>query len=229
MKARILWVEGKRAESPSFVPGLRKKGYVIETAPTGEEALRLIPTFRPDLVVIHAASMRTSGKRIAKLVRAKTYGTPIVLITSKEQATANDIPVDVMLALPFTTRKLLNRIRPLLPGEQDHLLQVGQLRLDTKLRRVSCEGREATLTPRLAQMLSVFLHHPGEALERKRLFREVWNTEYTGDTRTLDVHVSWLRRAIEEDPRKPVYLKTIRGMGYRLDVDNEIRSGPISE
>jgi DNA-binding response OmpR family regulator len=62
------------------------------------------------------------------------------------------------------------------------------------------------------------MRHPGEVVDRERLFREAWNTEYTGDTRTLDVHISWLRRAIEDDPRHPRYLKTIRGVGYRLDV-----------
>jgi DNA-binding response OmpR family regulator len=85
-------------------------------------------------------------------------------------------------------------------------------------KRVRCLGREATLTPRLAQLLKMFLEHPGEVIERGRLFREIWNTEYTGDTRTLDVHISWLRQAIEEDPRKPRFLKTIRGLGYRFDI-----------
>ena len=74
------------------------------------------------------------------------------------------------------------------------------------------------LTPRLAQLLKILIDHSGEVLERERLFREVWKTEYTADTRTLDVHVSWLREAIELDPRKPVFLKTVRGVGYQLDI-----------
>jgi DNA-binding response OmpR family regulator len=85
-------------------------------------------------------------------------------------------------------------------------------------KRVRCQDREATLTPRLAFLLKTLMDHPGEALEREQLFRDVWNTEYTADTRTLDVHISWLRQAIEENPRKPRFLKTIRGVGYRLDV-----------
>jgi DNA-binding response OmpR family regulator len=97
-------------------------------------------------------------------------------------------------------------------------LHIGSIRLDLERKRVRCQGREAFLTPRLVHLLHTLMQHPGEVIDRKQLFREVWNTEYTGDTRPLDVHISWLRQAIEEDPRKPHILKTIRGVGYRLDV-----------
>jgi len=216
MKARILWVEGKRAESPSFVPGLRKKGYIVETAQTGDGALALLPAFTPDLVVVNAASLRTSGKRIFRSLR--TCGVPIVVITDAARPPSSVPPAAVVLTLPVTTRKLLNRIKPLLPGNTDSQLDIGPIKLDVERKRVRCLGREATLTPRLTHLLQIFLSHPGEALERERLFREVWNTEYTADTRTLDVHISWLRQAIEEDPRKPRFLKTIRGVGYRFDL-----------
>jgi DNA-binding response OmpR family regulator len=217
MKARILWIEGKRADSPPFVPGLRKKGYSVEIATSGDEALALLPKFDPDLVVVNAASMRTSGKRICRSVRGRANGVPILLISALGQSVPGDVPVDVSISLPFTLRKLLNRIKPLLPGEGQHLFHTGPIRLDIERKRVRCQGREASLTPRLIQLLKIFMENPGEALERERLFRQVWNTEYTGDTRTLDVHISWLRQAIEEDPRKPQFIKTIRGVGYRLD------------
>ena len=217
MKARILWIEGKRADSPPFVPGLRKKGYSVEIATSGDEALALLPKFDPDLVVVNAASMRTSGKRICRSVRGRANGVPILLISALGQSGPEDVPVDVSISLPFTLRKLLNRIKPLLPGEGQHLFHTGPIRLDIERKRVRCQGREASLTPRLIQLLKIFMENPGEALERERLFRQVWNTEYTGDTRTLDVHISWLRQAIEEDPRNPQFIKTIRGVGYRLD------------
>lgn len=334
MNAGILWVEGKRAEGLPFVLGLRKKGYTVETAGSGDEALGILRRMDPDLVVVNAASLRTSGKRICREVRKHAAGVPIVLITeqpdpaaafpkvnlvvpapytpsrlaqqvrslfngenarllwiksrSVENITAlgdlrrrsyivepvndrddmaerlstfnpnlvvldavalgaaaktvyrklrqhapeipvaliiepdtlspTDVPADVILTLPFTPRKLLNRIKPLLPGDGSHLLHTGPIRLDTDLKRVHCQGREHTLTPRLVQLLKIFMDQPGVALERGTLFREVWKTEYTGDTRTLDVHISWLRQAIEEDPRNPRFIKTIRGLGYRLDV-----------
>jgi DNA-binding response OmpR family regulator len=217
-KARILWVEGKRADRPSFVPGLRKKGYTVEAVSTGEEALALLPVFDPDLMVVNAASMRTSGKRICRTLHAKSSSVPLLLITDRGSTISNDTHADVVLVHPFTARKLLNRIRPLLPGNGDNLLHIGVIRLDTERKRVRCQGREATLTPRLAHLLKIFMEHPGEVMEREHLFREVWNTEYTVDTRTLDVHISWLRRALEVDPHRPVFLKTIRGVGYRLDV-----------
>jgi DNA-binding response OmpR family regulator len=218
MKARILWIEGKRAESPHFVPGLRKKGIIVETVSSGDEALSRLLDFDPDLVVINAASLRTSGKRTSRSIRAKAQGAPILLILAADQSASNDPNADVMLKLPFTPRKLLNRISPLIPGESDHQLHIGPVRLDMQRKRVRCLGREATLTPRLTQLLKLFMEHPGEVLERGRLFKDIWNTEYTGDTRTLDVHMSWLRQAIEEDPRKPRFLKTIRGLGYRFDL-----------
>jgi DNA-binding response OmpR family regulator len=79
-------------------------------------------------------------------------------------------------------------------------------------------GKSTKLTPRLVTLLQMLMEHHGEVVERETLFKKVWETNYTGDTRTLDVHISWLRRAIELDPEKPKFLKTIRGVGYRLDV-----------
>ena len=216
MKARILWVEGKRADSPSFIPGVKKKGYTIETVVTGNEALARLSDFDPDLVLINIPSMRTTGKRILRSLREKAKGVPLLVILKSGQPSTG-LPADAILVLPFTVRKLLNHIVPLLPGDGNDLLHIGPIRLDMQRKRVRCQGREATLTPRLALLLKTFMEHSGEALERGRLFREVWNTEYTADTRTLDVHISWLREAIEENPRHPRFLKTIRGVGYRLD------------
>jgi len=113
---------------------------------------------------------------------------------------------------------LINRINPFVPGNGEKQLNAGPIRLDLERNLVSCEGREVHLTPRMSRLLQIFMQRPGEMLERERLFREVWSTEYTEDTRTLDVHISWLRQALEADPRKPRFLKTIRRVGYRLDV-----------
>ncbi len=217
MKARILWVEGNRTEYKSFVPSLRKKEYLVELVPTGAAALARLVEIDPDLVVINAASMRSSGKRICNEIREKSAELPIVLITSPEHKALGETSANVVLELPFTSRKLLNRIAPLLPGDGKNILHVGYIRLDLELKRVRCRGREARLTPRLNRLLQVLLLHAGEAVERQRLFSEVWDTQYTVDTRTLDVHISWLREAIEENPRQPQFLKTIRGVGYRLD------------
>ncbi len=222
MKTRILWIEGKRAEGPSFITTLRKKGFQVDIVTTGNEALSRLESAHHNLVVVYVASLRTSGKRICHLIHVEHPNLPIVVIAGPGQVIASDMEANVVLQLPFTARKLINRIMPLLPTIEEleleeQVLQVGDLRLSIDHQRLRLPGREVRLTPYLCRLLQVLMEHPGEVIERQQLFREVWKTEYTGDTRTLDVHISWLRRAIEDDPRKPVYLKTIRGVGYRLD------------
>jgi DNA-binding response OmpR family regulator len=218
VKAKILWIEGKRAEGPSFVPSLRKKGYGVDLVTTGSAALDRIAELIPDIVVVNTASLRTSGKRICTSIRERVDGLPILLITNSDRPVGEDNCANIVLALPFTIRKLTNRMNRLLPVEGQKLLQAGPISLDLERRQVRCQGKEARLTPRLARILEVLMRSPGVVLEREQLFQDVWNTGYTEDTRTLDVHVSWLRHAIEEDPRSPKFLKTIRGVGYRLDI-----------
>ncbi len=217
MKARILWVEGTRTDTKSFVSSLQKKEYWVEMVPTGSAAVARLVEIDPDLAVVNAASLRSSGKRICNEIRSKAKELPIVLIVSPEHLISGVTSANVVLELPFTSRKLLNRIVPLLPGAGKNVLHVGFIRLDLERKRVRCMGREARLTPRMSHLLQVLLLHAGEAVDRQRLFSEVWDTQYIGDTRTLDVHISWLREALEENPRQPQFLKTIRGVGYRLD------------
>lgn len=227
MSARILLIETKRADHLSFGPALLKKGYQVESVPNGGTALSRLEQIDPDLVVVDAASMRTSGRRICQALRRELDGLPVVLISdedhdaveksSEKLAEKNDV-ANVVLIPPFTVQKLANRIRALLPPEERDLLHVGPIRLNTEQKKVRCLGKQSKLNPRLVKLLKVLLEHPGEVLEREKLFRMVWDTEYTGDTRTLDVHISWLRAALETDPRRPRFLKTVRGIGYRLDI-----------
>jgi DNA-binding response OmpR family regulator len=225
MKARILWIGNKRADSPSFVNELQKNDYNIEIVSSSPQAIKRVPDYNPDLFVVNASSLHRNGKIICHSLRRKFNNLPIILIIDSGQLDLKDDCADIILELPFTARKLLNRIipfipehaRPYNPKEEKNIIHVGHLRLDLKLRQVRIHGKKARLTPRLSRLLQILMQHPGEVVEREHLFREVWNTAYTGDTRTLDVHISWLREAIEEDPRKPRYLKTIRKVGYRLD------------
>jgi DNA-binding response OmpR family regulator len=220
MKARILLIEGKRAERPSFLGGLTKKGFDVNSVPNGAAAVAHLSENLPNLVVVDAASMRTSGKRICQSIRQHAPGVPLVLILEEGAAAGPEkVEVEAFLVEPFTLQKLVNRIRPLLPSESKSLVSAGPIQLDTEQRLVRCENRQSRLTPRLVTLLKILMDHPGELIDRKDLFRQVWDTAYTVDTRTLDVHISWLRQAIEEDPRRPKYIKTIRGMGYRLDLE----------
>jgi DNA-binding response OmpR family regulator len=218
MKAKILWIEGKRAESPYFVPDLRKKGFTVDTVSTGKEAQVSLSKDKYDLVALNAASFRTSGKRICNDICERWNKIPLLMIANPDKPVTKDVGADVLLELPFTIRKLVNRINPLLPHSSNDVIRAGPVHLDLERRVVRCLEKEAHLTPRLTSLLKIFMQHPNEVLEREDLFRRIWNTEYTGDTRTLDVHISWIRQAIEPNPRKPRFLITIRGVGYRLDI-----------
>jgi DNA-binding response OmpR family regulator len=216
--ATLLIIEGKHAEYPGFGLELRKKGFTTEMVSSGSEAIKRIKNgFSPDVVIVNAATLRTSGKRICQSLHMQEGKLPILLILDPDRE-ADASEVDVILTLPFTVQKLFNRIRHLLPGESKNSLHAGQIRLDKEKRIVVCQGRRTRLTPRMVRLLSVLIEHRGEVVERKLLFSQVWETDYTEDTRTLDVHISWLRHAIEADKDQPKYLKTVRGVGYRLDV-----------
>jgi DNA-binding response OmpR family regulator len=216
--AKILWVGRKRAGSPDFLPGLEKKDYQVTVVSTGKDAIEKLKAAHHDVAVVYAASLRTSGTRICQSLCSQKKKLPIILIIEAGQQPPEKTDANVVLVLPFTIRKLINRITPFEPIEGDHLIIAGNIHLDTERLQVRCDGRETRLTPRMVRLLSILLDHPGEVLERNNLFSEVWETDFTDDTRTLDVHISWLRQALEENPRKPKYLKTLRGVGYRLDV-----------
>lgn len=215
--AIILIIEGRHSDVPSFAADLQKKGFKVKSVKSGSEAISRLKKVSPHIVVVNAASLRSSGIRICQSLRDKNDKLPIILILDKGK-TISKAPADAVLNLPFTVQKLSNRIKPLLPGDGKNVIQAGPIRLDTERRRVSCLGKNKKLTPRLISLLKILMEHQGEVVEREHLFKKVWETDYTGDTRTLDVHISWLRRAIELDPLKPKFLKTIRGVGYHLDV-----------
>jgi len=191
---------------------------MVTAVGNGSEALARLEEVNPDLVVVNAASLGSTGVRICQSLREKQdEHLPIVLILEADK-TVDKSAADVVLNLPFTVQKLVNRLKPLLPGDGANVIHAGPIRLDTEHRRVKCLGKNSRLTPRLTALLQILLQHRGEVIEREELFKQVWETNYTGDTRTLDVHVSWLRRAIEMDPDHPRFLHTVRGVGYRLDV-----------
>ncbi|HET6596841.1 MAG TPA: response regulator transcription factor [Anaerolineales bacterium] len=214
----LLVIEGRHAEIPSFAQDLQKKGFDVVSAQNGSEAVSQLKQTNPSLVVVNAPSMRSTGIRICLSIRKKDSKIPIILIVENDQKSVDKELADSILALPFTVQKLVNRIKALMPGDGDNVVSVGPIRLDLENRRVRSLGKNTKLTPRLITLLQILMDKHGEVVEREALFKKVWETNYTGDTRTLDVHISWLRRAIELDPDNPKFLKTIRGVGYRLDV-----------
>lgn len=192
----------------------------MESVTSGTAALAHFETGAPDLVVIDASSMRSSGKRICQSLHEKSPALPIILVIGSDSDPNDKYGVDVILSLPFTLQKLVNRIHHLLPVENNAGLTAGPFQLDVEQRRLVYEGKQIRLTPRLLILFKILMEHPGEVIDRESLFKQAWETDYTGDTRSLDVHMSWLRQLVEENPRHPRYIKTIRGVGYRLDAED---------
>jgi DNA-binding response OmpR family regulator len=215
---RILLIESGRASAPSYGPALEKRGYRVNVHHRISSAISSAQKESPDLIVLDAASMQASGARLCRSVREGLNGVPILLVSPKGSNLARPTGASAVLIQPFTPRKLMNRVARLLPGDSRFTIEAGPITLNLAQRMVRCLGRESRLTPKQARLLEVFLHNPGRLLTREALIRQVWHTDYTADTRTLDVHMSWLRHAVEPDPRRPRLLKTIRGMGYRLDL-----------
>ncbi len=218
-KHKVLWVEGRWKSNPVFVPSLIQKGFIVKRVASGKEAMDRLARKQHDVVIIDAASMRTSAERICKSLRETSPSIPIIVISDPKWEISKDVDcANVILTLPFTQRKLLNRLKPLLPSESGDIIKAGPIQLDMSAKYVKANGRRTQLTPRLMRLLKMLIDHRGEMVERNKLFSTVWNTNYTGDTRTLDVHISWLRQAIEKDPKSPKLLKTMRGVGYILDI-----------
>jgi DNA-binding response OmpR family regulator len=218
-KSRILLIEGKRTDHASFAAGLTKKGYLVESVPSGTAALAHLETSKPDLVVIDASSMRSNGKRICQALHQQIADLPLILVLDKDADRNDNYNADELLILPFTMQKLVNRVKRLLPIETNGGLRVGPIMLDVEQLRAIIREKQVQLTPRLVILLKLLMERAGEVINREEMFRIAWETDYTGDTRSLDVHMSWLRQAIEENVRHPEFIKTVRGVGYRLDLD----------
>jgi len=223
MSYQVLLVEGKRVDRPSYMAGLNKKGFQVISTSTGSKAVSELKNMSPDAVIVDAASMRTTGTRICKSIGKVAEDVPLILILAKDARRVKKDIANEVLYLPFTLQKLLNRLRPYMGMEDNKHLTCGPIELDLKQRWVTCGEKQTRLTPRLFTLMEAFMRSPGKVLLREDLFRTLWETDYLGDTRSLDVHISWLRKAVEEDPRHPKYIKTERGIGYRLEVEKPRR------
>jgi DNA-binding response OmpR family regulator len=213
----ILLIERAGKPEETFAPILEQKGFRLSVAPTGQQAVKLAHASLPALVVLNAASLGSNGLRVCHWLREELRGTPIIHILLSEDGDKAKVSVaEVALVMPFTPRKLINRILRLLPGQRKDALVVGPIRFSPGVRIVEAYGKERRLTPKTATLLEIFLKNPGETLDRGTLMREVWDTTYIGDTRTLDVHVRWVREAVEPDPASPQHIVTVRRVGYRF-------------
>ena len=206
----------------SLRPSLEKRGYIVSAVSSRKKALEQVGTDKPDLIVVDATSPRLDGGRTCQALRQKVGEVPIILI-SEEGSNSGQAEADFHLTAPFTFRKLANRIKRAVQSSEQSgkTLQVGGLILNLDRRSVTRGKKKHQLTPKECNLLETFMRNPGKVLSRKFLMKNVWDTDYLGDTRTLDVHVRWIREKIEENPSSPVYLCTVRGVGYRFEVPEQ--------
>lgn len=220
MKAAILIVEGKSGDN-SFAPALEKAGYQVRVVHTGTAALAVLEKMHLDLVLFDASSMRSSGARTCRRLRRALETTPIIHVRAEHHPLEHAAEADIFMQRPFTPRKILNRIHTLLPADEvkEEIIRYGCVCLYRTKRSVEVNGQgESQLTPKLALLLEEFIRHPNEVISRRQLMQNVWKTDYIGDTRTLDVHIRWMREFIEDNPASPLLLRTVRGKGYIFQV-----------
>lgn len=215
----VLLVEGRKAAGERLAPVLDGE-YDLVTARTRREALTKIEEMEPAVIVLDSRSVRFSRRRFCGTLESEDIDVPVLLLYEGNE-TPEQIGARAYLRHPFSSQKLINRISWLMPAPDGEVLSKGQLIFNVKRRSVTRGERESHLTPKQAQLLELFMRHPDEILTRELLMKRVWDTDFTDDTRTLDVHIHWVREAIEKDTSSPEYLHTVRGVGYRFVVPDQ--------
>ena len=225
---RVVVVEDDplQAESLAFI--LRQEGYVVELASTGAEALTVARSQpAPDTVLLDVALPDLSGVEVARRLRAGS-NVPIIMLTARrneiDKITGLDAGADDYVTKPFSPGELLARIRAQIRrgpsgnlAEAGHgVYSIGQLRIDTGMRRVTRGDQHIEVSAREFDILRLLAEAAGRVVERQQLFATVWGPAFYGDERALDVYIRMIRKKIEPDPSRPIFLHTVRGVGYRL-------------
>ena len=213
MMLRILFVEKDITTADLLVPSLERKGYQVCLAQTQRQATGRVRSLRPDLLVIDVESFGMRGYKVSEAVRARLEGVPTILLLQEGHETAGSA-AEAYMTPPFTSRKLLYRIRKVTEHLADRVIRAGCLVLDPRTRILRKRDQALHLRPKEAELLALFMRNPGRVISRRELMKVIWETDYVGDTRTLSVHVRWLRIKIEDDPGRPRLLRTVRGVGY---------------
>ncbi|MDQ4143333.1 MAG: response regulator transcription factor [Actinomycetota bacterium] len=225
--ASILVVEDESAMAEALQYSLEREGYRVVVASDGRQALRAVRVAAPHLVLLDLMLPEISGVDLCRMIRSES-NVPILVVTAKDTEVDKilmlELGADDYVTKPFSMRELLSRIRanlrryslitldPLPPA-----VVVGPVEIDLAAHRVSIRGANVTLPPKEFALLETLVTRSGRLLTRDFLISEVWGVDYFGDTRTLDVHVKRLREKVEVNPRNPVHLKTVRGLGYKFD------------
>jgi DNA-binding response OmpR family regulator len=236
MPEKVLIVEDETALRETLAYTLEREGFSVRSVDDGLKALAAAPEFAPDIVLLDIMLPGIDGFEVCRRLRAK-INAPILMLTAREseidRVVGLEMGADDYITKPFHMRELVARIKAQLrrvrmireeKGARDSEeaapqapLVIGDLVIDTARGEALRNGKPLPLKPKEFELLLYFARHRGQVLSREQILERVWGWEYTGDSRTVDVHVRWLREKIEPAPADPVRLVTVRGAGYRFE------------
>jgi two-component system KDP operon response regulator KdpE len=221
--SRILVVDDELQIRRFLSHSLAAHGHQVEAVATGQEALRELPVYHPDVVLLDLSLPDLDGVEVLRRMR-EWSPTPVIVLSVREREedkiAALDAGADDYLTKPFSMGELLARIRVALrhsaPGEPEPVIKSGELTVDLARRRVTAGGREVSLTPTEYEILKILATHAGRVVTHRQLLRQIWGEQFEEETHYLRVFMSQLRRKLEPNPSRPRYLLTEAGVGYRL-------------
>lgn len=232
MKEKILVVEDEPVLLETLEYKLSREGYEVMASDNGELAVELALRKEPDLILLDIMLPEMDGIEVCRVVRQE-MNVPILMLTAKadeiDKVVGLEMGADDYLTKPFSMRELLARIKALLrrvhmmeeelsePSPERTELKFDDMRIDLHRREVTHQGKILHLKPREYDLLRYLAENKGRVLSRDQILQDVWGWDYTGGTRTVDVHIRWLREKIESDPSNPSRIITIRGVGYRFE------------
>jgi DNA-binding response OmpR family regulator len=221
--ARLLLIEDDPAIRNSLLRALRERGHAVAAAGAAMEGLQTALAERPDLIVLDLGLPDLDGRELLRMLRAVSR-VPVIVATARDEETEMvrllDAGADDYVVKPFTAAQLDARIRAVLrrggEAEGTPRLTVGGLHIDPAARTVTLDGAEVELSPREFDLLHHLAQRAGQVVTKRELLSEVWQVPYGGADKTVDVHLSWLRRKLGETAQEPRYLHTVRGVGVKL-------------
>jgi two-component system response regulator RegX3 len=225
MARTILVVDDETTLRETLVEALETEGFRVVSAADGREALTVFRAERPDLVLLDLMLPELSGIEVCRIIRAES-GVPIVMLTAKDseidKVVGLELGADDYVTKPFSVRELSARIRALFRRSEQALasenppavVDLGRVQVDIAGHRLLRDGDTLPVKPKAFELLLFLLRHPGQVFTRDQLLERVWGYDYAGETRTVDVHVHWLRSQIEDQPSSPQFIHTVRGVGY---------------
>lgn len=232
-KSRVLVVEDEELIREMLVLALEGEGYDVETATDGRLAVEQLQSFDAnnneaifDLVILDLMLPQINGLDICRLVRHQGNPVPILMLSAKGSETDRvlglEVGADDYLSKPFSMRELVARCRALLRRQrlittsEPPVLNYKEITLYPQECRVLVRGEEVNLSPKEFRLLELFMSYTRRVWSREQLLDQVWGPDFVGDSKTVDVHIRWLREKLEQEPSRPEYIVTVRGFGYRF-------------